>query len=95
MSIAPISTNQRSEHGGGRLREGPFRPLSGAGQALFGEQLGPMYRIDRRTQVSIISRRVSNSCPHWTQRIQSESTVVSSSRIPIPPQGGHRVKWTF
>ncbi len=95
MSIAPISTNQGSEHGGVACEKGLSSPCQGLERPCFGEQLGPMYRIDLRTQVSIISRRVSNSCPHWTQRIQSESTVVSSSRIPIPPQGGHRVKWTF
>ena len=46
-------------------------------------------------QFSIISSLVSNSCPHWTQRIQSDSTNGSSSRIPIPPQSGHRAKCTF
>ena len=42
--------------------------------------------------VSIISSLVSNSCPHWIHRIQSDSTNGSSSRIPIPPQSGHRAK---
>ena len=42
--------------------------------------------------VSIISNRASNSCPQTVQRMQSDSTVNSSARIPMPPQSGQRAR---
>ena len=45
--------------------------------------------------VSIISNRASNSCPQAVQRMQSDSTVNSSARIPMPPQLRHRARRTF
>lgn len=45
--------------------------------------------------VSIISSRASNSCPQDAQRIQSDSTTNSSMRTPMPPQSGHRARWTL
>ena len=52
-------------------------------------------RIDQTARyVSIISSRASNSCPQDTQRIQSDSTVNSSDRIPMPPQSGQRASCT-
>jgi hypothetical protein len=44
--------------------------------------------------VSIISSRASNSCPQAVQRMQSDSTVNSSERIPIPPQSEQRASCT-
>jgi hypothetical protein len=45
--------------------------------------------------VSIISNRASNSCPQAVQRMQSDSTVISSDLIPMPPQSGQRASWTL
>ena len=45
--------------------------------------------------VSIISSRASNSCPQVVQRMQSDSPVNSSLRIPMPPQSGQRASWTL
>ena len=45
--------------------------------------------------VSIISKRASNSCPQAVQRMQSDSTVISSDLIPMPPQSGQRASWTL
>ncbi len=45
--------------------------------------------------VSIISNLASNSCPQDVQWITSVSTLNSSERIPMPPQSGHRARWTF
>src|SRR5262249_5378412 len=47
------------------------------------------------SHVSIISSRASNSCPQVAQRIQSDSTTNSSMRTPMPPQSGHRARWTL
>ena len=33
--------------------------------------------------------------PQAVQRMQSDSTVSSSARIPMPPQSGQLARWTF
>ena len=46
----------------------------------------------RSSHVSIISNRASNSCPQAVQRMQSDSTVITSDLTPMPPQSGQRAR---
>lgn len=88
-----------------RLTEHLF-PQSASGRAPDADPTAPLSEALHRARargardqhgflyVSIISNRASNSCPHAMQRMQSDSTVNSSDRIPMPPQSGQRARCT-